>query len=162
MMLDEHQVQKLLRLKRFEQPPPGYFDRTLEEFHRRQRAELLRRSAVQIWFDRLVSGLWSFRIPASAYGGALGVFVVFLTLMGTGVWGPRSDEGRSGSSLVQTVARASGARLALNKDLDWSDFGQRPVISNLNLVPVIQPSDSSLPRYVLDGHPVSYEASFNF
>jgi hypothetical protein len=161
MMLDEHQVQELLRLKRLEQPPPGYFDRTLEEFHRRQRAELLRRSAGQIWFDRLVSALWSFRMPTSAYGGALGIFVVLVTLMGTGTWGPRTDEGRSTSSLVQTLTRPA-AHLALNKDFDWSDFGQRPVVSNLNLVPVIQPSDSSLPRYVLDGHPVSYEASFNF
>ena len=161
MMLDEHQVQELLRLKRFEQPPPGYFDRTLEEFHRRQRAELLRRSAAQIWFDRLVSALWSFRMPTSAYGGAFGIFVVLLTLMGTGTWGTRSDEAGSASSFVRTLTQPA-ARLALNKDLDWSDFGQRPVISNLNLVPAIQPSDSSLPRYVLDRHPVSYEASFNF
>jgi len=101
-------------------------------------------------------------MPASAYGGALGIFVVLLTLMGTGAWGPRPDEGRSVSSFVRTVTRPPSPRLALNKDLDWSDFGQSPVASNLNLVPAIQPSDSSLPRYVLDVHPVSYEASFNF
>ena len=100
-------------------------------------------------------------MPTSAYGGALGIFVVLVTLMGTGTWGPRTDEGRSASALVETLTRPA-AHLALNKDLDWSDFGQRPVVSNLNLVPTIQPSNSSLPRYVLDGHPVSYEASFNF
>ena len=100
-------------------------------------------------------------MPTSAYGGALGIFVVLVTLMGTGTWGPRSEEARSASEFVRTLTQPA-ARLSLNKYLDWSDFGQRPVIANLNLVPAIQPSDSGLPRYVLDRHPVSYEASFNF
>ena len=51
MMLDEQQLQQLLKLKRFEQPPPGYFDAALQEFHRRQRAELLRQSALKIWWE---------------------------------------------------------------------------------------------------------------
>jgi hypothetical protein len=33
---DENEIGKLLRLKRFEQPPPGYFENFLHEFHRRQ------------------------------------------------------------------------------------------------------------------------------
>ena len=37
----EDEIGKLLRLKKFEQPPPGYFDNFLHEFHRRQRDELL-------------------------------------------------------------------------------------------------------------------------
>ena len=45
-------VSKLLRLKRYEQPPPGYFDDFLREFQRRQRAEALRRPA---WADVLGS-----------------------------------------------------------------------------------------------------------
>lgn len=43
----------LLRLKRYEQPPPGYFDDFVHAFHKRQRAELLRVSAWQLWVDRV-------------------------------------------------------------------------------------------------------------
>ena len=35
--LDENQLQALLRLKRHENPPPGYFDGLLDRVHRRQR-----------------------------------------------------------------------------------------------------------------------------
>jgi len=39
---DDREIARLLRLKRYEQPPPGYFENFLHEFHRRQRDELLR------------------------------------------------------------------------------------------------------------------------
>ena len=38
---DNNEIGRLLRLKRYEQPPPGYFENFLHEFHRRQRDELL-------------------------------------------------------------------------------------------------------------------------
>ena len=44
-MNEDVNLSKLLRLKRYEQPPPGYFDDFLHEFQRRQRAEALRRPA---------------------------------------------------------------------------------------------------------------------
>ena len=50
--LDETQLQALLRLKRFEQPPPRYFDDLLSHVHRRQREELLRRPAWHIALER--------------------------------------------------------------------------------------------------------------
>src|SRR5438067_13886346 len=37
---DDREIARLLRLKRYEQPPPGYFENFLYEFHRRQRDEL--------------------------------------------------------------------------------------------------------------------------
>jgi hypothetical protein len=162
MMLDDSNVQQLIRLKRFEQPPPGFFEDRLAELHRRQRAELLRRSAFQIWFDRLSSGLWSFRMPAYAYGGAFGVFVVLATLITTGVVGPKTEERSAAIGLTQMEARSEGGRLALNRDLDWSGLAQRPVRSKTSVVPTLEPSSSALPRYILDGRPVSYEASFSF
>ena len=108
MMLDEQQLQKLLRLKRFEQPPPGYFDRTLNEFHRRQRAELLKRSALQIWFERFVSGLWSFRVPTYAYGAAFGAFLVAATIVGSGVWSPSRETVENGSNLARVASSPKG------------------------------------------------------
>jgi len=165
MMLDEQQLQKLLRIKRFEQPPPGYFDRALLEFHRRQRQELLRRSVTSIWWERLISSLWNFRVPSYAYGAAFGVFVVAATIIGSGVWAPYRDgrDFNTGRVAVLTAPSAqenSGNRLALNANLDWSKFDH--AASSPKVVPVIGPSQTALPRYVLDGRPVSFKASFSF
>jgi hypothetical protein len=165
MMLDEQQLQKLLRLKRFEQPPPGYFDRTLNEFHRRQRQELLRQSAVQIWFERLISTLWSFRVPSYAYGAAFAAFLVAATIVGSGVWAPYKETIGTSSNLARVASspamiERSSYRLALSGNVDWSKFDRSSV--SPRVVPVLRPSQSALPRYVLDGRPVSYEASFSF
>jgi hypothetical protein len=165
MMLDEQQLQTLLRLKRYEQPPPEYFERALTEFHRRQRQELLRRSAFQIWFERFVSSFWSFRVPSYAYGAAFGIFLVAATIVGSGVWAPTrtttdAGGGLSGISATPSGIEVSTNRLALSGRLDWSKF-DRATVSH-RVVPVLDPSQTALPRYVLDGRPVSYQASFSF
>ena len=46
------EIARLLRLKRYEQPPPDYFENFLSEFRRRQRDELLRQPPWRIWFER--------------------------------------------------------------------------------------------------------------
>jgi len=159
MMLDDQQLRKLLRLKRYEQPPPGYFERALEEFHRRQRAELLRRSGIQAWFERFASGVWSFRVPTYAYGAAFAAFVLAATIIGSGVWPPFTQTVDTASDLP-SVATNPGNRLALSGNLDWSKFYPSP--ASPGIVPTLRPSQTALPRYVLDGRPVSYKASFSF
>src|SRR5947208_842775 len=49
---DDTEIARLLRLKRYEQPPPGYFENFLHEFHRRQRDELLRQPLWRICLER--------------------------------------------------------------------------------------------------------------
>ena len=159
MMLDEKQLQKLIRIKRFEQPPSGYFDRALIEFHRRQREELLRRSATSIWWERFTSSLWNFRVPSYAYGAVFGIFVVCASIIGSGIWIPYKDTNRV-AVISESGAQGASARLALNGNLDWSKFDHSA--SSPKVVPVIGPSQTALPRYVLDGRPVSYKASFSF
>jgi hypothetical protein len=46
------EIARLLRLKRYEQPPPAYFENFLSEFRRRQRGELLRQPMWRICFER--------------------------------------------------------------------------------------------------------------
>src|SRR5207245_11647415 len=49
---DDSEIARLLRLKRYEQPPPVYFENFLHEFHRRQRDELLRQPLWRICLER--------------------------------------------------------------------------------------------------------------
>ena len=50
--LNDNEIAKLLRLKRYEQPPTAYFDNFLHEFHRRQRDDLLREPLWRICLNR--------------------------------------------------------------------------------------------------------------
>src|SRR4030095_14961553 len=49
---NDNEISRLLRLKRYEQPPPAYFENFLHEFHRRQRDELLRPPLWRICLER--------------------------------------------------------------------------------------------------------------
>jgi len=48
----DNKIARLLRLKRYEQPPPAYFENFLSEFRRRQRDQLLRQSVLTKWLER--------------------------------------------------------------------------------------------------------------
>jgi hypothetical protein len=59
-MSDLEDIQKLIRLKRFERPPADHVDDFLSEFHRRQRAELLNTTARGLLFERVSTYLGDF------------------------------------------------------------------------------------------------------
>src|ERR1700744_1431075 len=83
--MTEEQLSALLRIKRFEQPPPQYFDRLLQDIHRRQRAELLRRPLWKIAAERLQTFFSEHSVgnlsSAGALASALVVGVVGIGLM---------------------------------------------------------------------------------
>src|SRR6478736_9763285 len=84
--LSEEQIGKLLRLKKYEQPPPAYFDNFLHEFHRRQRDELLREPLWRIAFHRTQDFLFRLNIPGlasyPALARALGICAGVIALKG--------------------------------------------------------------------------------
>ena len=60
------EIAQLLRLKRYEQPPPGYFENFLSEFRRRQCDEFLRQPLWRIYFARAQSFALQFNVRSLA------------------------------------------------------------------------------------------------
>src|SRR3954468_11159391 len=80
--LNEEQIGKLLRLKKFEQPPPGYFDNFLHEFHRRQRDELLRQPLWRIIMERAGDFMFKLNVPSlTSYPAAATALLVFAAVI---------------------------------------------------------------------------------
>ena len=75
---NENDIGTLLRLKRHEQPPPGYFDNFLHEFHRRQRAELLREPLWRIGLRRAQDFMVQLSVPSLTSYPAAATAVVIL------------------------------------------------------------------------------------
>jgi hypothetical protein len=79
-MNKEEKLQRLLRLKRHEQPPEEFAREFLDEFQRRQRAELMRRSALSILGERIHAWLEGLRRPAVIWS-AVGVYAAVLAAL---------------------------------------------------------------------------------
>src|SRR5438552_16885795 len=74
---NDNEITKLLRLKRYEQPSPGYFENFLHEFHRRQRDELLRQALWRICVDRARDFALSFNLSTlTSYPAAVTAVLV--------------------------------------------------------------------------------------
>src|SRR4029077_2061924 len=68
----DDKIARLLRLKRYEQPPPGYFESFLHEFHRRQQAELLREPLWSVCVDRVRDFVFRYNLrPLAGYSAAI-------------------------------------------------------------------------------------------
>src|SRR5947199_121353 len=63
---NDNEIGRLLRLKKYEQPPPAYFENFLHEFHRRQRDELLRQPLWKIALGRAQDFMMSLNVARIA------------------------------------------------------------------------------------------------
>ncbi|MBV9658854.1 MAG: hypothetical protein JO295_12155 [Verrucomicrobia bacterium] len=183
---DFTQLQTLLRLKRYETPPPGNVETFLYEFHRRQRAELVRRPLWRIALDRL-ENLLPTPVPTAsprlAYAGAC---VVALSLAGVGVLSHGGSKPTVAQVLSNNAPASQNAAPARNEnrvaaanrrapinlapssasvrfvDAD-NDLDSDPRFSTvpsprLNAAATTRRDDNALrPRYVLESQPARYE-----
>ena len=163
MQEDHEDISRLLRLKRFEQPSPEYFETFLREFKDRQRSQLLREPAWRIAWDRLCA-FFGEQMPARLGYGLASTAV----LVAAGITSFHILESRP----IEEVASAPGPRPAQIARLDASI--NQPVNPSLNLNTQVQLpglpqlahtvsfSTPSMPRYVMDARPVSYEPPSSF
>lgn len=156
----ENEIGRLLRLKRFEQPPPGYFEDFLHEFHRRQRDELLRQPLWQIMLGRAQDFMMRLNVARLAsYPVAVAAVLVCAAVFSLKVYQ---------TPQAPTVAQITPALPAQTvRDQSWSLA--EPLSTHVSASqPRVRHSNLSThraatpPRYVLDSMPVSYESTLRF
>lgn len=133
-------VHKLLRLKRYEMPSQDYFERFIDDFHRRQRAELISRPTLSILFERIMNVFPDFHVPRMAYAGVAAAAVLLSALI-----------------LSNHQDAAPSASFALNSPtVTRLPAGQSDVHLPVSMRPDLPP------HYVLETRPVSYASPYSF
>ncbi len=143
-MTPEEQISKLLRLKRYELPPPGYFEGFLQEFQARQGAESIRRPLWEIAWDRMASFAPSFQVPRMAYATIVAMAVA-----------------TSAAIIIRPSAPVSSGALDANRAI-LSLTSPQPVTIGESVPVTLTSTGSPSVHYVLPSRPVSYVSSRSF
>ena len=157
--MTEEQLSALLRLKRYEQPPPLYFDQLLRDIHRRQRSELLHRPLWKIAVDRVQTFFGEHSMGRASYAGAMAMVLV-VGIAAIGLMTPGGNIERNSDALAYTRPAAAEKLIHIQPSAPAPKLGSPSLATaQPGFAPV-----AHQPRYVMDARPVSYEpsSSFNF
>ncbi|MFN2541943.1 MAG: hypothetical protein ABR514_07230 [Chthoniobacterales bacterium] len=161
---DDREIATLLRLKRHEQPPPGYFENFLHEFHRRQRDELLRQPLWRICLDR--ANDFMFRLNLSrltSYPAAVAAVLVCAAVISIRVYqepGHTNVAARTDAGL--TWPAETNTEWTLASPVATRVLGTQPLRRSNKIGHAHPRNTGTPPRYVLDSVPVSYEQTVRF
>jgi len=140
--MDNDSISKLLRLKRYEKPPEGYFEDFLAEFQLRQRAEVIHRPFFRIAWDRLCSLLTPPPVPRLVLAGSFAAAVIASGLVLN--W---ADNNPASSDLPPMS-------LSLSRNEPIQIDASRPTAPSANPLPNVE--------YVLPAQVVSYASRRSF
>jgi hypothetical protein len=178
-MTDDQKLTALLRLKRYEQPPAGYYEKLLQDIHRRQRAELLRRPLWAIGLERLQTFFSAHSMGNVSFAGSMAI-VALVGLLGISTIGQGPQYAVAPPALAKMRAKPAPANLLADAppaprllSLQGSPIAviepvEDETLGNARLIPASVSSRATAthqPRYVIDTRPVSFEAtkvSFSF
>jgi hypothetical protein len=160
---DDREIATLLRLKRYEQPPPGYFEDFLHELHRRQRDALLREPLWRICLDRTQNFFLRLNVLSTgSYATAAAAVLVCAAVVSLKIYQQPPSPG--------SVAARADTSLSAPANLDAQWTLASPVAERLLSAKPLRKSRAQThshdrgtpPRYVLDSVPVSYETTVRF
>jgi hypothetical protein len=158
---DDNEIARLLRLKRYEQPPPGYFENFLHEFHRRERDEMLRQPLWRICLERAHGFMLRMDVRSLAsYPAAVAAVLACAAVISLKIY-QQPETAR--------VALQSPPVLSAPANAEEELTLASPGIVRIRTQPLRSFNESAQthragapPRYVLDSVPVSYEPTFRF
>lgn len=150
--LTEQQLQALLRLKRYEQPAPGYFEGLLKNVHRRQREEMLRRPAWRLALERVRAFGASLQMDWRYAGTMAGVLLVGIGAIRLSI--PARNDAPAQFAAVSVRADTSDSDKAFTlaaarPELDMKKAKRTP--QNSATASVQGPT-----RFIIDTQPASY------
>ena len=158
---DENEIATLLRLKRYEQPQPGYFDNFLHEFHRRQRDELLRQPLWRICLERAHDFMFRLNVPSlTSYPAAAAAVLICAAFVSLKI--------HQSQPVNVALENRQAISTAVDAESEWTLAS--PVTARVLSTQPLRKFNRSAhthrvatpPRYVLDSVPVSYESTFRF
>jgi hypothetical protein len=157
---DDRDIATLLRLKKFEQPPPGYFENFLHEFHRRQRDDLLRQPLWRICLERAHDFMFKLNVPSlTSYPAAATALLIFAAVISIKVHQTSERPNFAENRPVTSIPAKTDSEWTLASPVSATRvLSTKPLRSN-SLLPTHR---ATQPRYVLDSVPVSYDSTFRF